>query len=219
MRGILPWQENRINAEVSMKELPENVKRFEKECGTMVRDHEWEMYDVDLTWMMEETESPIEQLFLSALTALLKVNYLEGEEFSVTRDIFFRRGISIEQQKTIGKYRVDFCLSYTGNVIVDYKQGSIFPNFREEKKIVVELDGHEFHERNQRERKYEKARDRYMQKLGYKVFRYTGSEIVKNPFSAAAECVCYLTGESLENITAGLIVYGKPEWDDFEVQE
>lgn len=202
-----------------MKEIPENVKQFEKDCGAMVRDYEWESYDVDLFWTHEETESPIEMLFMAALTALLRVNDLEGKEYLVTRDICFRRGISIEQQKTIGKYRVDFCLSFMGNVIIDYKQGSIFPNFREEKKIVVELDGHEFHERNQRERKYEKARDRYMQKLGYKVFRYTGSEIVKNPFNAAVECVCYLTGESPESIAYVVINMGKPEWDDFEVQE
>ena len=196
--------------EVSMKEIPENVKQFIKDCGMMVKDYEGDSYDVDLTWMLEETESPIEQLFLSALTALLKVNDLEGKELPVTRDIFFRRGISIEQQKTIGKYRVDFCLSYTGNVIVDCKQGSIFPNFREEKKIVVELDGHEFHERNQRERKYEKARDRYMQKLGYKVFRYTGSEIVKNPMVAALECMAFLTGESEKALAAPVEMF----WGD-----
>lgn len=54
---------------------------------------------------------------------------------------------------------------------------------------VVELDGHEWHDRNEKQRRYEKQRDRYMQARGFRVARYTGSEIVKDPYKAAANAL------------------------------
>ncbi|MCL6455084.1 MAG: endonuclease domain-containing protein [Alicyclobacillus sp.] len=66
-------------------------------------------------------------------------------------------------QKQIGKYRVDFAVEY-GDV-----------------KIVIECDGHEFHEKTKEQAARDKKRDRYLASQGYTVLRYTGSEIVKNP--------------------------------------
>ena len=46
--------------------------------------------------------------------------------------------------------------------------------------IVVEVDGHDFHERTKEQAKRDKERDRYFTKVGYKIYRYTGSEVYQN---------------------------------------
>jgi len=58
---------------------------------------------------------------------------------------------------------------------------------RIEKKIIVECDGHDFHEKTKVQAAHDKRRDRILQSLGYKVFRFTGSEIHNNAISCALE--------------------------------
>ena len=70
----------------------------------------------------------------------------------------------IYPQKTIGKYRVDF--------LVDFE-------FNRHEKIIVECDGHAFHEKTKEQAQHDKKRDRELQALGYRVYRFTGSEIWK----------------------------------------
>lgn len=66
--------------------------------------------------------------------------------------------------------------------------------------VIVECDGHDFHEKTESDRRYEKQRDRYFQRLGYKVIHFTGSEIVKDPFAAAAEAISIAIGEEVETL-------------------
>lgn len=47
--------------------------------------------------------------------------------------------------------------------------------------LVVELDGHDFHERTKEQARRDKSRDRELQMLGCDVFRFTGSEVWKEP--------------------------------------
>jgi very-short-patch-repair endonuclease len=67
-------------------------------------------------------------------------------------------------------YRADFLLS---------------DSERPDLKIVVETDGHDFHERTKEQAARDKQRDRAMAIAGYHVLRFTGSEVFKNP----AKCV------------------------------
>ena len=111
------------------------------------------------------TESPIEAMFASAMdlsTSRARVKRLNPLE------------VSIKAQQQIGRYRVDFLI------------------VRRTIKLVVECDGHEFHERTKEQAVTDKARDRYLTKEGYRVFRFTGSEIWANPFAAAQEVIDYL---------------------------
>lgn len=48
--------------------------------------------------------------------------------------------------------------------------------------IAVELDGHAFHERTKEQAARDKKRDRALLSKGWTVVRYTGSEVVKDPF-------------------------------------
>ena len=50
------------------------------------------------------------------------------------------------------------------------------------KQLIVECDGHDFHERTKEQAAKDKARDRQAQLAGYTVFRYTGSELWRDPW-------------------------------------
>lgn len=194
---------------MTKKKLPQNVKDFLDKCCSIVGKYEEERHGFEsYSSAMSINESPIEQLFGAAIHTLAKTNGYEQGEKIISRKSFVRYGVQIWQQKEIGRYRVDFELSYCDEAALFLvKEGKIICG-QEEKRIIVELDGHEFHDRNEKQRRHEKARDRFFQKQGYKVFRYTGAEIVQNPFTAAAECLAYLTGESEEDLLDPIITHG-----------
>jgi hypothetical protein len=74
-------------------------------------------------------------------------------------------------QSKVGKYRADM-------MIVVKKPFSI---------IVVECDGHNFHERTKKQASHDRSRDRWMTARGIKVQRFTGAEIYADPYSCAQE--------------------------------
>jgi very-short-patch-repair endonuclease len=97
----------------------------------------------------------------------------------------------ITPQAKIGEYSVDFLLSWKSREIVprsetrlDLKEVSI--------NVVVECDGHEFHEKTKQQASADKKRDRMLQKLGYKVFRYSGSDVFSNPEICANEVIQFV---------------------------
>lgn len=80
---------------------------------------------------------------------------------------------TIEKQKRFGKYTVDFCFS---------------PNYGfKEKIIIVECDGHDFHEKTKEQVKHDKKRDRWFAAQDIKVLRFSGSEIYNNSQGCAKE--------------------------------
>lgn len=86
---------------------------------------------------------------------------------------FMRPGyLEFSPQVTIGPYRVDFLVTFNGV------------------KYVIECDGHDFHERTKEQAQKDKKRDRDLQNLGYKVFRFTGSEI----WTSRGKCVVTALG-------------------------
>lgn len=131
-------------------------------------------------------ESPIERVMLSAITTYaairgVAVTYDEDDYANkIHGSISHARWIGIQPQCYIGKYRVDFCLIYalTGG------RGN-----RLRARMVVECDGHEFHERTKEQAQRDKERDRYLQTQGFNVFRFTGSEIWADAFKCAAQVV------------------------------
>ncbi len=67
---------------------------------------------------------------------------------------------NLRPQIEIGFYRVNFALI--------------------EKKIAIEIDGHEYH-KTREQRTYDAQRERYLQLNGWRVIRFTGSEVSRNP--------------------------------------
>ena len=55
--------------------------------------------------------------------------------------------------------------------------------------MVIECDGHNFHERTKEQASSDKERDRTLQKFGLLVFRYTGSDIWGDVFGCAHEAL------------------------------
>jgi very-short-patch-repair endonuclease len=79
----------------------------------------------------------------------------------------------ISPQYQIGKYRVDFRLesNCSGRRIL----------------AVIECDGHDFHERTKEQAARDRKRDRDLQSEGYLVFRFTGSQIYRDPWGCVDE--------------------------------
>jgi len=143
-------------------------------CVSMWRDYRatWARRRDWVFNCLELCESPIERkLFIPMLfweTFRVKV-IAPAPGLSTYNDRFDDRlTVFIEPQAMIGKYRVDFLITPT--------MGE-----REGKRLIVECDGHDFHERTKAQARKDRSRDRELTALGYLVFRYTGSEIHADP--------------------------------------
>ena len=69
---------------------------------------------------------------------------------------------------------------------VDFLVGTV--NIHEQKfYAVVECDGHDFHERTKAQAARDRQRDRRLQDAGFRVFRFTGSELFNKPMACADE--------------------------------
>jgi very-short-patch-repair endonuclease len=64
--------------------------------------------------------------------------------------------------------------------------------------MLLEADGHNFHDRSKKQASRDRARDRELKKLGYEVFRYTGSDIWNDPLACATEAISVMTQTAWE---------------------
>ena len=166
----------------SMDKLPEIVDKLLFECMKQVGHVAEELFATDTLCELEDLkiESPIEMLMYISLKALRTYNYLGDGDVVESRGKHRINGLAIFPQAKIGNYRVDFKLTYQKGETV--------------KEVIVECDSEEFHERSEQERRYEKARDRYLIKKGFTVLHFTGKEIMENPLEVASEILVHLTG-------------------------
>jgi len=133
-------------------------------------------------------ESPIEQtLFLALLDNFCCFSIDSRDDCGGFKDYIStsqgRYGIwHLEPQVTIDKYRVDFRILFPKN-----------PKL----KIIIECDGHNFHEKTKEQAIRDKKRDRNLTKLGFKILRFSGSEIYNNVEDCVKE-IFSLVDQSLE---------------------
>ena len=133
-------------------------------------------------------ESPIEELMLYSLIVAAQ-DEVENIGFVVNGCGFGDSDngldfIAIEPQAKIENYRADFLLTFKSSL----------PGFEKGRQLVVECDGHDFHDKTKQQASRDKERDREMKKLGYDVFRFTGSDIWNDAFSCAKEAIDMVTG-------------------------
>jgi very-short-patch-repair endonuclease len=119
-------------------------------------------------WLVEsfpskKSESPIEALLYAGWEMMKHRVLISGDA-----------GLSVTQQESVGNYRADFLFQLKNET-------------GELKRLVVEVDGHDFHERTKAQAAHDKARDRWMTGNGYDVIRFTGSEVWANPFKCALD--------------------------------
>lgn len=138
-----------------------------------------------------DCETPIEQALVRALY-----------DFSICADNDFRdmlhfgrkklppydapgHGIFMWPQAQIESYRADFLFvgrcGRDGSIDIGGKGRDDDIVIR----LVVECDGHEFHDASKERAQYDRQRDRYMLTKGYRVLRFTGAELKRD----AATCV------------------------------
>lgn len=84
----------------------------------------------------------------------------------------------LEAQVKVGAYCADLMLTSSKN--------------SGRRKLVVECDGHEFHERTRAQAAHDKQRDRYFVAEGLRVMRFTGSEIFRDPLGCVDEIMAVL---------------------------
>lgn len=141
-------------------------------------------YTIDEFWsgpVGARCESEIERIFVVTLLMGAKIRsqplFSSREEAAVAT----RNGIFIEPQVVIGQYRVDFLLGLSTGVNDLLKC------------VVVECDGHDFHERTKDQAARDKARDRYLSAHVGRIARFTGSELYRDPSACIVEAMKLLS--------------------------
>jgi len=166
--------------------MEQNVKLFlEKSAYTVGKAGEETFYENTKCECGDlGIESPIEQLFYCAIKTLQRLNFIADSDPIEFDGKYYLFGLDVNPQTEINKYRVDFLIT---NWRTHHGQHS-------GKQIVVECDSQGWHERTEDERRREKTRDRFLIKQGYKVFHFTGKEIIEGPYVAAREVLAYVMG-------------------------
>lgn len=136
-----------------------------------------------LELLHRKCESPIEVLLMTALWRASKIedftiDFMPGGE-SLPPEAYFDEAAFVYQQIKIGEYRADIVI-HDASLPFDLAKPRI---------MIVECDGHDYHERTKEQARRDKRRDRYFQSRGYKVLRFTGSEIWADPDQCADEIV------------------------------
>ncbi len=159
----------------------------------MTRGHYLETH-----WAAHGYESPIEALFLHAISAASEFCRRE-----VDFDLRFLPAsedhdpspqspelLILQRQKQIHKFRVDFLISQYAT------WGRAPQDGRSEgwRSLIVECDGHDFHERTKEQAAKDKSRDRSLVMSGYEVFRFTGSELWRDPLKCAFQVLDWAGG-------------------------
>lgn len=120
-------------------------------------------------------KSPIEQIFAFVydIARIEKYGFIESEIYGW------------ESQKEIitagGRYYADFCFCIPRALKTS-----------ESAHIIVECDGHDFHEKTKKQVEYGNNRDFDLKNAGYEVIHFSGSQIYKDPFLCAEKVLMYL---------------------------
>lgn len=162
--------------------LEENVTRFLEKAGNLVAAARFESFAlVAAHTAISSCTSPIERLMVIAFEAMRHLHYVD-----------VRRAFDLETLTTYAPPKTKSC------GVTYWPQAGVHRNYTADfivrgagmckgSDIAVELDGHDFHDRDQKQRSYEKRRDRDFQKAGLRVFRYTGADVVRDPLAVATE--------------------------------
>lgn len=118
--------------------------------------------------------SPIEKILFVAFRFVEIVRRNELSEKSVA--------ISVTPQQEINtgkkRYYADFYIN--------------IDSYIEDVGVVVECDGHEFHQKTKKQVEYDNEREYEIKKCGYDILRFSGSQIYNNPFKCANDIFDYL---------------------------
>ena len=124
-----------------------------------------------------ECKSPIEVIFNFAYDLICFSENLTELYLECQREIVSRDGMK--------KYYADF--------VFDTENNPEMININHDFKLVIECDGHEFHEKTKEQVTNDNERDLELKMMGYDVLRFSGSQIYNKPFRCAAGALDYIT--------------------------
>lgn len=136
--------------------------------------------------------TPIERLLMSAVYVTLKHDPEIAEKIRRCDQAGLPEAMTGENaQETIfwvsqfqlPDWRVDFLFS----VYSYWPRYNVPPRPEGWRSLIVECDGHDFHERTKEQAARDRSRDRWAQDNGYDVFRFTGSEIWRDPWGCGLQ--------------------------------
>lgn len=164
-----------------VRQLPILTKDTAAQCDRMAAIFA-RMLKANTQKYIELVDSPIEQMFLASMVAIGMVGDTFRHGIVSDRACYakidgngnFADGLFVIPQARVDKYRVDFLLVKTTGTKIT-------------KTVVVELDGHNFHERTKEQSQHDKARDRHFAAKGWFVLRFTGAEVSAHSERAVLE--------------------------------
>ena len=122
--------------------------------------------------LYEKIESPIEQIFITAFELYIM--------FNKKKDIVL---FSQKEIKASGKkYIVDFY----------FEEDEYVNKFNTDKKIIIECDGYEFHQKTKEQVQKDNEREYNLKMAGYEILRFSGTQIYNNPFKCAEDTYNYI---------------------------
>jgi Protein of unknown function (DUF559) len=143
-------------------------------------------------------ESPIEARFLLSLVcscakhdlSIVIINDEDEPIYFAETNARMEQKLYVCPQKQLGAYRVDFFLNLVFNnpqVEVARMVGKADPPspLIIQERLVIECDGHDFHEKTAAQASRDKNRDRELLNAGYPVMRFTGVEIISSPLKCS----------------------------------
>ena len=157
-----------------------NSDEIEDLLGDKVKqtlDFKIEKYKSDLLYSLYDCESPIEQIMALELKDI-EILFISSELFEILGNT---NQAYIECNKN--KYRVDFLLEIAFKHLGQYKDVL---------KLIIECDGHEFHEKTKDQVKKNNKRDRDLQNSGYEILHFSGSEIYNDSSECKNEIVKFI---------------------------
>lgn len=130
-----------------------------------------EVRDLEGGWfkLHPKCESPIEEMLAAHLVFKMD-GYNQMKTMPQQAPDF---GGMLQGQVEIGKSRVDFLVTLHANGRTD--------------RVIIETDGHDFHEKTKDQARRDKSRDRRMTADGCTVLRFTGSEVFRDAGACADE--------------------------------
>jgi hypothetical protein len=169
-----------------------------------MREERTDNFENDITLLRRfllRCESPIEQMLIVALFERSDGMIVNEHLQRIQQTAFGGMGSSglftlvIEIQKTISLFVAD--QDYRADLFI-YLTRWWWGGGEQAKwgKIIVEVDGHDYHERTKEQAARDRQRDRDLMLDGYKVIRFTGSEIYNNHSKCAEDLLLILENEA-----------------------
>ncbi len=119
-----------------------------------------------------------------SLTPIEQIFYLAWDIIQDRKDGYIYLNPQHEIQAGSHKYIADFCFEPSIQFYEKYTNCS--------KRLVIECDGHDFHEKTKEQVKRDNGREYDLKMAGYDVLRFSGSEIYNTPYACAEKAINYI---------------------------